>query len=61
MINKALRECFDRHDDQERWVQTLEALADVAQGRVIDGEVVHDWLRSWGTDQEQPAPNAHGE
>jgi predicted transcriptional regulator len=57
VINEALREYFDRHrEDQERWEQTLEALADVAQGRVIDGEVVHEWLRSWGTDQELPEP-----
>lgn len=57
VINEALREYLARsREGQERWQQTLEALADVAQGRVIAGESVHEWLRSWGSADELPAP-----
>jgi len=44
----------DRVEDQEseRWRQTLEALEDVSAGQVIDGDVVHAWLRTWGTADE---------
>lgn len=33
-----------------------EAEADIAAGRVIDGEAVSAWLRSLGTDHELPRP-----
>jgi hypothetical protein len=39
-----------------RLQQAIEAMADVAQGRVIAGEVVHAWVRSWGSADELPAP-----
>ena len=35
-----------------RWRETLEALEDVAAGRVVDGELVHAWLKTWGTANE---------
>jgi predicted transcriptional regulator len=58
VINEALREYLARNRDGEaRWQQTLEAMADVAQGRVISGDVVHEWLRSWGTPEERPKPD----
>ncbi len=57
VINEALRDYLARsRDGQTRWQQTLEAMADVAQGRVIAGEVVHEWLRSWGSADERPTP-----
>ena len=35
---------------------TLEALADVEAGRVVEGEKVLDWLDSWGSDDELAPP-----
>lgn len=57
VINQALREFIARaNEDASRWEQTLAALDSVAQGKVIDGEAVHAWLRTWGTDDETQAP-----
>ncbi len=33
-----------------------EGLHDVAAGRVISGEAILAWLRSWGTENELPRP-----
>ena len=33
-----------------------EGLADLDAGRVVSGEAVKRWLRSWGTHDELPAP-----
>jgi predicted transcriptional regulator len=57
VISEALREYIARNREGEaRWQQTLEAMADVAQGRVVSGEAVHDWLRSWDSADEHPKP-----
>lgn len=40
-----------------RLQRTIEAMDDVAQGRVIAGEVVRAWLLSWGSADELPAPS----
>jgi predicted transcriptional regulator len=42
-----------REQDEEYWQDTLNALESVKEGKVIDGEKVHDWLESWGTAQEK--------
>jgi predicted transcriptional regulator len=57
VINEALREYIARNREGEmRWQQTLEAMTDVAEGRVVSGEAVHDWLRSWGDKDERAKP-----
>lgn len=57
LINEAIREFAARQEiEQQRWNETLVALDSVAQGKVVSGEVVHAWLRSWGTDTELPPP-----
>ena len=57
LINQALKEFIERQSlEQEQWQQTLEAMESVAQGRVVSGESVHAWMKSWGTDDELPAP-----
>lgn len=57
LINQAVREFIDRQAvDQQRWQQTIQAMESVAQGRVVSGDAVHAWLKSWGTDQELPPP-----
>ncbi|MEJ5208183.1 MAG: ribbon-helix-helix protein, CopG family [Lysobacteraceae bacterium] len=57
LINQALREFIARETETaERWKQTLAALESVAQGNVVQGDVVHEWLESWGSSNELPAP-----
>lgn len=40
----------------KEWQQTLDALESVAKGKVIAAKEVHEWLNSWGTDNELEAP-----
>lgn len=40
----------------KEWQQTLDALESVAKGKVIAAKEVHEWLNSWGTDNELKAP-----
>jgi predicted transcriptional regulator len=57
LINQAIREFLEREVlERQRWQETLEAVDSANQGRVIDGDTVHQWLQSWGTDDEQPPP-----
>ena len=59
LINQALKEFIDRQElEQMRWKETLQAMESVAQGNVVSGSSVHDWLRSWGTDKELSPPKA---
>ena len=57
LINQALAEYLAKHRlEQQRWRETLDAMESVAQGRVVSSDKVHQWLRSWGTEDELPAP-----
>ncbi len=59
VINQALREYVRREaSENERWRETLEALDDVAAGRVLPARDVHAWLGSWGTPSESKPPKA---
>ncbi len=59
VINQAVREYVRREArEDERWRETLEALDDVAAGRVLPAKDVHAWLRSWGTAKEARPPKA---
>ena len=61
VINQALTEYVARQRlEQSRWQETLEALDAAAEGRVVDAERVHAWLRSWGTADEPPPPDRDG-
>jgi len=61
LINQALREFFAKEaTDVERWQATLGALESLNAGRVVEGELVHKWLRSWGTPEELSAPKPRG-
>ncbi|MCC4310436.1 type II toxin-antitoxin system Phd/YefM family antitoxin [Alcanivorax marinus] len=44
--------------EQARWQQTLRAMESAAQGKVVDAGAVHDWLASWGTEDEKDAPES---
>jgi len=35
-------------------IETLDALEQVQLGNVIEGELVNNWLKTWGTENEQP-------
>lgn len=57
VINQAIREYLERQQlEQTRWQETLEAMDSVAQGKVVSGDAVHAWLRSWGSTDELPPP-----
>jgi len=55
IINPAVESFHDQQENQ-RWNQTLEALESVRAGRVVSGEAVHQWMDSWGSDNELPKP-----
>lgn len=57
VINQAIREFIEKQAlEQQRWQETLDALTSVKQGKVVSGEAVHAWLRSWGSAEELPPP-----
>jgi predicted transcriptional regulator len=57
LINQAIREFVSRQNlEQMRWAETLQAMESVAQGKVLQGEQVHAWLQTWGTDKELSPP-----
>ena len=57
VINEAVREYVAKHSlEDARWQETLAAIESVAAGQVVDGDVVHRWMRSWGTPDELPPP-----
>lgn len=57
LINQALAEFIQRQEqEQVRWQETLQAMESVAQGKVVSGEAVHAWLKSWGSAEELPPP-----
>ena len=59
VINEALAAYLERENQQQRmYRETLEGLADVEAGRLIDGEQVMAWIESWGSDKELPPPRA---
>ena len=57
IINDAVREYLEREEQRrQRLIETKEALADVSEGRVVDGDAVLEWIDSWGTPEERKAP-----
>ena len=59
LINQALREYIFRESlAEERWKETLGALESLKAGKVVEGEDVHAWLRSWGGPDELAAPHS---
>lgn len=57
VINKAVADFIEKkQQEQERWEQTLQAMESAAKGKIVGSDQVHEWLSSWGTDQELQAP-----
>ncbi len=58
IANEAIREYIVQKSlEARKWQETLAALEMVAQGRVVPGEAVHAWLRSWGRENESEPPS----
>ena len=47
---------FEDIDEASEANSIAEAEADVAAGRIVPHEQVVEWLKSWGTPDELPAP-----
>jgi len=57
IINQALKEYIQRQAmEHSRWNDTVEALNSVKSGNLINSDEVHDWLDSWGTENEKMPP-----
>ncbi len=57
IINQALKEYIQRQAmENSRWNDTIEALHSVKSGNLINSNEVHDWLDSWGTENEKMPP-----
>ena len=54
IVKQALADWIDREEEKRRL--TLEGLADVDAGRVIDHEVIRAWAKSLATDSPLPPP-----
>ncbi|TPI33991.1 ribbon-helix-helix protein, CopG family [Mesorhizobium sp. B3-2-1] len=54
IVKQALSAWVDLEEERRRL--TLEALADVDAGRVIDHQAVQAWAESLGTEKPLPAP-----
>jgi len=54
VVKQALTAWIDREEEQHRL--TLEAMADVDQGNVIDHQDVQTWVKSLDTDAPLPLP-----
>ena len=54
IVKQALSAWVDMEEERRRL--TLEALADVDAGRVIDHQAVQAWAESLGTDKPMPVP-----
>jgi len=57
LINQAIKEYLENCNVQdERWLQTIPALASVKNGKNVPETEVNEWLESWGKDGEKSAP-----
>ncbi len=61
IMREAIRDYVEREEARERFKQ--EALASWTAyqetGQHLTGQEVHDWLETWGTDQEAAIPPCH--
>jgi predicted transcriptional regulator len=58
IINEAVKEFLENRSlEEQRWQETLPALASVKNGNSIPSDKIESWLASWGTPQEQSVPH----
>ena len=52
-----MREYLEREEIRaRRLAETRQALSEVKEGQLIEGDEVLDWLDSWGTEDEKAPP-----
>lgn len=57
LINEAVAQYLIQHEsEQVKWQQTLEAIDSVQKGHTVDADTVHQWLGSWGKNDEKQPP-----
>ena len=57
LINEAVKNYLERlGEDEKRWSETLDALASVRAGRLVDGDEMLEWIGSWGRKIEKKPP-----
>ena len=57
IINDAVKEYLEREEQKSiQLTATLEALADIKAGRIVEGGEVLDWLDGWGDETEKHPP-----
>lgn len=57
MIVEALREYLEKEAlEKKKWQETLGAMESAARGEVVAAEKVHEYLRSWGSEEELSPP-----
>ena len=57
IINLAIKEFLARKLlEEQRWIETLEAIDSVKSGQLIDEQKVNEWLKSWGEENELEPP-----
>jgi len=57
LINEAVKDYLARtEEDSKCWQETLEALASVKAGDLIEGDQIDTWLASWGNAKELEPP-----
>lgn len=58
LINQAVKEFVEKGClEEQRWTETLQALDSVEQAAVVDSKNVHEWLDTWGTEEESSPPH----
>ncbi len=58
LINQAIKEFLARKSlEDQRWVETIEAIDSVKSGKLIEEKEVINWLESWGMDNEVEPPS----
>jgi predicted transcriptional regulator len=56
-INTAVKEYVERREHElQMLTETREAMRDVEDDQIIDGDKVNAWLESWGSDDELAPP-----
>ena len=59
LINQAVKEFVEKGAlEERRWIETLQALDSVEQGVVVDSNNVHEWLDTWGMEEETSPPRS---
>ena len=57
LINQAIKEFIERkNSDEQRWSETMEAIASVKSGKVVAEKDVNTWLENWGSENETKPP-----